>query len=117
MEWSSCTADDRVYAILKAKIAEEQGDEPYPMQLVSDDYRVFAEAWNMGIDAHLEAMTERSSVEQIGHKAHISIHPEELPTLVRRLFEIGETEDREDEDGPAFRLATDILSTLNIEDE
>lgn len=114
-DMSQCVYDDDTYAELKKKIAAAQGDEHYPMQLTGSDYAQFAAAWNMGIDSHLEALTERSSVERVGHKAHIKVHPEELPVLVRRLFELGESEDCEDEDGPATSLATGILHTLDIE--
>jgi hypothetical protein len=109
MEWSECTYNDEVYADLKKRVAAEQGDEHFHMQLVADDYAALAEAWNKGIDSHLEALTERSSVEQIGHKADCLIHPEELPVLIRRLFE-GEHESAES-------LASGILHALNIEED
>jgi hypothetical protein len=114
--WSDCTDNDNTYALLKQQLAKAHSD-PYLMQLTSQDYAVFAQAWNMGIDSHLEALTERSSVEQRGHKAHISVHPEELPVLVRRLFQLSYDEDHEEEDGPALRLAMDILHSLDIEEE
>ena len=110
MEWMNCTFDDDVYAELKKRIAAAQGDEHYTMKLVREDYVVFAEAWNQGIDSHLEALTERSSVEEksdrFGTRAHISIHPEELPVLIRRLLGNGSDE--------AGSLATDILTSLEI---
>jgi hypothetical protein len=114
MDWDNCMFDDAVYAELKKRVAAAQGDEPYTMKLVREDYVFFAEAWNQGIDSHLEALTERSTVHTDNYdaaagavlgKAHISIHPEELPVLIRRLFEGG------DESG----LASGILSTLEIE--
>lgn len=112
LDWQQCPVDDDIYAELKKRIAAEQGDDAYPMQLVGSDYVPFAEAWNMGIDAHLEALTERSSVEQVGHKAHINIHPEELPVLVRRLYQLAEDGNEE-----AHSLASAILSTLAIEED
>jgi len=116
MIWENCTEDDETYDALKRAISARQGDEHFPMVLTYDDYHVFAKAWNMGIDAHLEALTDRSSVEERDGKAHVSIHPEELPTLVRRLFELGESEDHTDESGPAQGLAESILYALDLED-
>ena len=113
-DWSECTQNDETYAELKRRIAAEQTDH-YRIECGSEDYKVLAEAWNMGIDSHLEALTERSSLSSPFSKAVFHIHPEELPVLVRRLFKIAEGEDHEDEDGPALGLATGILYTLNIE--
>jgi hypothetical protein len=113
MDWGNCDYDDEVYAELKKLISAEQGDEPYPMSLTGGDYVPVASAWNQGIDSHLEAITERSSLvvtdkdSPFGPRANFSIHPEELPVLVRRLFGSG-AED-------AYSLASGILSTLNIE--
>jgi hypothetical protein len=119
--FDDCTYDDETYADLKERIAAAQGEDHYPMELAASDYRVFAQAWNMGIDSHLEALTERSSVEQVQRgpftKAKIRIHPEELPVLVRRLFQLGENEDHTGEDGRALSLARGILSSLNIEED
>lgn len=116
MIWENCTENDETYDALKRAISARQGDEHFPMVLTYDAYHVFAKAWNMGIDAHLEALTDRSSVEERDGKAHVSIHPEELPTLVRRLFELGESEDHTDESGPAQGLAESILYALDLED-
>jgi len=77
------------------------------------DYPLVATAWNQGIDSHLEAITMRSSLDitnkdsPFGPRANFSIHSEELPVLVRRLFGSG--------DEYSVALATDILSTLDME--
>tara|TARA_R110002126_G_scaffold70402_1_gene177181 strand:+ start:88 stop:417 length:330 start_codon:yes stop_codon:yes gene_type:complete len=105
MSWSNCTHDDNTYAKLKVEVANALGEEQYPMTLNGKDYATVATAWNQGIDSHLEALTNRSTVEWAGNKVSFSVHPDELPTLLRRLFE-GE------EQGEMF--AGDIIYTLKI---
>ncbi len=78
-------------------------------------FEAIRDAWNLGIDSHVEAITERSScnVRAEGSRrmsrcvADIIIHPEELHVLVRRLMESG--------DERAEDLASSICSTLEIE--
>lgn len=117
MIWENCTTDDATYEALRSELVRRQGDKPFPMQLNGTDYAVFAQTWNMGIDSHLEALTERSTVKQVGHRVHVSIHPEELPVLVRRLFELGENDDSEDyDDEKPDSLARSILYCVGLED-
>ena len=103
--WCECTDNDKVYADLKTKMSVALEGIPFQMLLNATDYVAFATAWNQGIDAHLEALTERSAVGRMAGKAHIRIHPEELPTLVRRLFEGDESSEA---------LAVDILGNLGM---
>lgn len=86
--------------------ALEQCPDGYPIDVKGDAYMytAIAEAWNQGIDAYLEAITERSTATPDGR---FNIHPEELHVLVRRLMESGSEE--------AESLASGICSTLDIE--
>lgn len=75
----------------------------------SDDYTLFTEVWNQGIDARLEAFTESSASRVEGRfqeprlKIEIANH-HELQILVRRLLEI-ETE-------AAEQWADDIIESV-----
>lgn len=71
-----------------------------------DEWRVIAEAWNQGIDSHLEAITERSQAN--AETGEVLVHPEELPVLCRRLWEADSDE--------AHELRSSILSSLGIEE-
>jgi hypothetical protein len=71
------------------------------------EWAAIAQAVNMGIDSHLEALTERSTFDVGTGKC--MVHPEELHVLLRRLGEIG-TEDSES-------LRDAILETLDIEED
>lgn len=85
----------------------EQCPDGYPMTIRSnDEWRVIAEAWNQGIDSHLEALTTRSRADS--STGEIIVHPDELHVLLRRLYESGADE--------AWLLRSDILSTLGIEE-
>lgn len=75
-----------------------------------DEWEVMAEAWNRGIDAHLEALTERSSADASTGK--VRIHPDEVQTLVRRLWERHERDGNEE----ARTLRSDILTALELEE-
>lgn len=70
------------------------------------EWKALSDAWNQGIDAYLEAMTERSSADNT--TGRVLVHPEELCTLLRRLYEDG-TDD-------AWGLRSSILETLGIEE-
>jgi len=92
-------------AALITKLCREQCPDGYPMVLKSQgEWRVLSDAWNQGIDAHLEALTERSSADS--SSGAVNVHPDELHVLLRRLFESG--------DDAAWSLRSDILSTLGI---
>jgi hypothetical protein len=85
----------------------EQCPEGYRMTLRSKvEWYVLAQAWNEGIDSYLEALTERSSADADTGK--VCVHPAELQTLCRRLFEQGSDE--------AWSLRSCILETLGIEE-
>ena len=107
------TPDDVIRAA-----AREQCPDGYLMTIRSKvEWKAIAAAWNQGIDAHLEALTERSSADAKTGK--VNVHPDELHVLLRRLYEAGESEPNDpdaNEDPPAMRLRSDILSTLDIEE-
>ncbi len=88
------------------KAAIEQCPNGYHMEIKSqDEWKTIADAVNIGIDGHLEAFTRSSFDCKTGS---CNVHPQELPTLLRRLYE------SESEEG--WSLRTDILSTLGIEE-
>ena len=98
-------------AALITELCTEQCPDGYPMVIKSrDEWRIIAEAWNQGIDAHLEALTERSSAD--ASSGAINVHPSELHVLLRRLFEDCSEADTDE----AWALRTDILSTLGVEE-
>lgn len=74
----------------------------------SDDFEVFVAAVNRGIDSHLEAFTESNFSARYG-RHYLNFHYDEIPLLLRRLTELGET------DGPqadiANQWAGDIVET------
>jgi citrate lyase beta subunit len=70
------------------------------------EWAAIAVAWNQGIDAHLEALTERSSAD--GSTGEVLVHPDELHVLLRRFAESGDEE--------AESLRSCILSALDIEE-
>ncbi len=104
------TRQERMERRLDQRIREaarEQCPEGYPMTLRDQtEWAALAAAWNQGIDAHLEAITERSQADAT--TGRVLVHPDELHVLLRRLEAAG------DEDSESLR--TDILSTLGIED-
>jgi len=101
------------------EIIKTQSIEYYPIELVcQNEIDAVSDAVNLGIDSHLEAITERSTFEHfertLGNGQVIAsglrcvIHPEELHVLLRRLNE-GNSEEGES-------LRSCILSTLDIEE-
>ena len=90
---------------LITRLCREQCPNGYPMTLRSQsEWAVLSNAWNQGIDSHLEALTERSSADEC--TGEVNVHPDELHVLLRRLYEDGSDE--------AWSLRSDILSTLGI---
>jgi hypothetical protein len=84
-----------------------QCPDGYPMTLRSDnEWQALSDAWNQGIDSHLEALTERSNADETS--GNVLVHPEELHVLLRRFAESFSDE--------AISLRVDILSTLDIEE-
>ena len=110
-----CTPDEVI-----RKACNEQCPDGYPMHLKhQDEWTALAAAWNQGIDAHLEAITERSSAD--ANTGKVLVHPDELHVLLRRLNELNHEElfpdwDLEIENYPSESLRSDILSTLDIEE-
>jgi hypothetical protein len=104
---------------------------PFKMELVPEDYKVFAEAVNQGIDSHLEAVFLVDGVEEICDpfpKGKLAIaDANSLRTLVRRLAEIGDRQWNEDdarpegerlydnENPPGASLASDIMGCIGFE--
>ncbi len=87
--------------------AADQCPNGYPMTIRDpDEWAAIAAAWNQGIDSHLEALTERSHAN--ANSGSVSVHPLELKTLLRRLYE--------SEGEAAWGLRSGILSTLGIEE-
>ena len=50
-------------SVIKAQ-ANKLTPDGFDMRLTSSDYAIFAQAWNQGIDSHLEAFT-KSTVKQV----------------------------------------------------
>ena len=92
---------------LIAQLAHAQTPEGYPMTIrCSDEWSAIADAVNDGIDARLEAVTDRSSFD--ASTGECLVHPDELPCLLGRLHE----SDRE----IAWSLRSGILQTLGVEE-
>lgn len=92
-------------AALITRLCREQCPDGYPMTLrAQSEWRVLSDAWNQGIDSHLEAISDRSSAD--ASTGNVNVHPNELHVLLRRLFESGDDE--------AWMLRSDILSTLGV---
>ena len=91
--------------VIKTK-ALEQTPSGYNMHIKNaEEWKMIAEAVNQGIDAHLEGFTRSKFDNKTGQ---ITIHPEELHILLRRLADL-------DTDN-AISLRTDILQTLGVEE-
>lgn len=84
-----------------------QCPDGYPMVIKDQEtWTAIVEAWNQGIDSHLEAISERSIADS--STGRVNIHCDELHTFLRRLYENGSDD--------AWLLRSDILSTLEIEE-
>ena len=98
----------------------EDCPDGYPMLIKhQDEWTALAACVNKGIDAHLEAITERSKFDAT--TGEVNVHPDELHVLLRRLKELDADGlfpdwDYEVENNPAESLRSDILSTLDIEE-
>jgi len=102
-KWISFSFGTTPEEIIKERV-EQQTPGGYPMVIKDQEtWSVIAKAVNQGIDSHLEGFT-RSTFDN----GHVNIHPEEMTTFLRRLYEDGSEE--------AWSLRTDILSTLNVEE-
>lgn len=91
--------------------------EPYPISCWpgSEDFQALATAINVGIDAHLEAVTFEQGADHRG-APRFTIAVESLPVLIRRLLEgDGIAADDEEAWNSALDLASGICQTLNIE--
>ena len=84
----------------------KQTPNGYPMTIRSqNEWTAIANAVNQGIDSHLEGFT-RSKFD--GKTGECLVHPEEMFTFLRRLFENGDEE--------SWGLRSSILETLGIEE-
>jgi hypothetical protein len=78
----------------------------------SHEWKAITRAVNEGIDSHLEAIQFKLGTGEYG-KRKITITPETLHVLVRRLMECNTTD--EDDYDETQLLAGDICETLDIE--
>lgn len=86
----------------------------YSMTIKSPaEWQFIASAVNMGIDAHLEAVSSRSSFDAATGKC--VVHPDELHTLLRRLYELAQNTDQDDIVSGSD-LAESILVSLDLDD-
>ena len=77
--------------------------------LNSEDYYMFRDIVNQGIDAHLEAFTKSEFKPVVGTNRYLfNFHNSEIPILIRRLEEVGSEE--------ALGWASDIENVDNNED-
>lgn len=84
----------------------QQTPSGYPMTIRSqDEWTAITKAVNQGIDSYLEAFTRSKFDHTTGQCV---IHPEEMTTFLRRLYEDGGDE--------AWGLRSAILETLGIEE-
>jgi hypothetical protein len=83
--------------------------DPYCITASAGDSKIIQTVVNQGIDAYLEGFT-KSTFEWEGGRLVCRISPEEMPTFLRRLWELVENE----EDESAESLYNDILTSLNI---
>ena len=107
--WYACPHDDKAYEDMKAALKKAQPDI-YSMSFLrpSEDYELIAAVFSEGIDSHLEAITERTTVTDdrgsLFPRAQFMVHPDELPVIIRRLFGM-DTE-------ASIDLATSILESI-----
>ena len=86
--------------------ATRQTPSGYPMTIRSqNEWAAIAKAVNKGIDAHFEGFTRSKFDHTTGE---CLIHPEEMTTFLRRLYENGDEE--------SWGLRSAILETLGIEE-
>lgn len=96
----------------------QQDGEEYRMELVREDYEVYAYCHNGGvnqgqlIDARLEALTARPRIR--GNKVTVVLSHREVLTLLRRLYEVWEADLPLSERCWDFRAA--ILGSLGLEE-
>jgi hypothetical protein len=91
--------------IIKERVMA-QTPSGYPMTIKSqNEWAAIVNAVNKGIDAHLEGLTRSTFDHTTGE---CLIHPEEMTTFLRRLYENGDEE--------SVSLRTAILETLDIEE-
>ena len=92
-------------SVIKEKVNKET-PSGYSMHIKDkNEWSALAKAVNQGIDAHLEGFTRSKFDSKTGQ---CLIHPDEMTTLLRRLFENGDEE--------SHNLRSAILETLGIEE-
>jgi hypothetical protein len=99
------------------KRVEEKCPDGYPMSLPvnSDDAKLIRQVVNVGIDSHLEAITNaRFATEctSMGSRLHCVFAPNDMNVLLRRLYEHWDVHGDEN----ALLLRKDILGSLEIEE-
>jgi hypothetical protein len=98
-EWHVKDGKDGYFCFECVKNPEVAPWPYFTMEIKSqDEWRCIAKAVNQGIDARLEAITERSMLDHATGKC--AIHPEEIGCLIRRL--------KQDDDPDARQLGEDI---------
>ena len=99
-------------AYIKLVVARECPEGYRIVSKCSDEQNALIEAWNEGIDSHLEGFTQSSCCGEHG-VLFLRMHPTELHILVRRLMthEYGSEVLKDAADS----LASGICCTLEIE--
>ena len=91
--------------VIKEKV-NKQTPSGYPMHIKSqEEWAAIAKAVNQGIDSHLEGFTRSKFDNKTGK---CLVHPEEMTTFLRRLYE--------NDDEESWGLRSSILETLGIEE-
>jgi hypothetical protein len=100
------------------KACNSQCPMGYTMTIkAQDEWSWLAAAVNTGIDAHLEALTNRSTFDN--STGVCNVHPNELHVLLRRLLDQGWDQTEDQIEGRAespHGLRSAILDTLGIEE-
>lgn len=102
-------------------------NEPFDMILARSDEEVFRLVVAMGIDSHLEGLTEtiidREQGNILGNRLSVTVGPKDIPIVLRRLDEIandGRYCEEDDDDCIAMRaerLRDDIIYVMNDKEE
>jgi hypothetical protein len=100
--------------IIRQALKNQLGEKKYEISCIAGEmFEVIKLAVNQGIDGYLEAVTDSDFREENGRFFANFAH-EDLLVLLRRLKEIGETEDSLAEEASSLRSG--ILMTLEIEE-
>lgn len=108
-------ANDNGHNISYDLVREAMAGESYPARFSRDDGEYVEAAVGQGIDSRLEACYVPARGDDYtwgGGFLHCTISPESMPVLLRRLFE----SDSEENEGEPGQLASDILTSLGIDE-